>query len=69
MNTALIHGWALGFEAAGGAVCAQTRMGLGSPYMGEDALAREEREGKRGSLRRGGTRRHGGGRVLASRWY
>ena len=45
MNMALIQGWALGFEAAGRAVCAHTRVGLGSPYTGEDALAREEGEG------------------------
>lgn len=69
MNMALIQGWALGFEAAGRAVCAHTRVGLGSSYTGEDALAMEEGEGKRGSLRQGGTRRHGWGRVLASRWY
>lgn len=69
MNMALIQGWALGSEAAGGAVSAHRHVGLGSPYTGEDALAREEGEGKRGSLRRGRTRRHGGGRVLASRWY
>lgn len=40
---------------------AHRHVGLGSPYTGEDALAGEEGQGKRGSLRRGRTRGTVGG--------
>lgn len=48
MNMALIQGWALGSEAAGGAVSAHRHVGLGSPYTGGGCLGWEEGQGKRG---------------------